>query len=364
MKGKRGISPIVAMVLLIAISVIAAVGVYFWIGQYTSKPGTPSMPEMMSISTIGNGKVMVVNLGQEPLNLTTLRTSDPHVWVTMCEVNASDPVLGPGEQAVCDLLTNSGFNGSKTVEVYGNGTNIVALPVNEETADRSLVGWWSFDDVKYNSSVWIAPDDSGNGNDGVLYNGSNACTDYNGGHIPSYCPQIVNGVRGKALKFDGENDYISIPNSNSLNMSYGLTLMAWAKMEGTTPSYQTLISKPSYPEAYRSWIEDTRDYYVFSMSTRVEKYFNTISKLNKWSLITTAFNRGIVTGYVNNSRVGTDNNSEYGNIIKETDMGVRIGKSRVDSECFNGTMDDVMIFNRALDANEVNWLYKWGLPHQ
>ncbi len=26
-------------------------------------------------------------------------------------------------------------------------------------------------------------------------------------------------------------------------------------------------------------------------------------------------------------------------------------------------LDELMIFNRPLDANEINWLYKYGLPH-
>ncbi len=38
----RGISPIVAVVLLIAISVIATVGVYYWIGSLTGKKATPN----------------------------------------------------------------------------------------------------------------------------------------------------------------------------------------------------------------------------------------------------------------------------------------------------------------------------------
>ena len=41
---RKGISPIVAVVLLIAIAVIAAVGLYFWVGGLATKQPTPSTP--------------------------------------------------------------------------------------------------------------------------------------------------------------------------------------------------------------------------------------------------------------------------------------------------------------------------------
>ncbi len=40
----RGISPVVGIVLLIAVSVIAVVGVWFWMGNYTSKPEVINVP--------------------------------------------------------------------------------------------------------------------------------------------------------------------------------------------------------------------------------------------------------------------------------------------------------------------------------
>ena len=45
---KKGISPIVAVVLLIAIAVIAAVGLYFWVGGLATKQPTPDTPIVIS----------------------------------------------------------------------------------------------------------------------------------------------------------------------------------------------------------------------------------------------------------------------------------------------------------------------------
>ncbi len=45
---RKGISPIVAVVLLIAIAVIAAVGLYFWVGGLATKQPTPDAPIVLS----------------------------------------------------------------------------------------------------------------------------------------------------------------------------------------------------------------------------------------------------------------------------------------------------------------------------
>ncbi|MCD6522222.1 MAG: hypothetical protein J7K68_00590, partial [Candidatus Diapherotrites archaeon] len=43
-KKSRAISPIVSVVLLIAIATIAAVGLYFWVGGYATKQPTTETP--------------------------------------------------------------------------------------------------------------------------------------------------------------------------------------------------------------------------------------------------------------------------------------------------------------------------------
>ncbi len=66
---KKGISPIVAVVLLIAIAVIAAVGLYFWVGGLATKQPTPSTPIVLGAqrvscnATANTTTVMIQNLG-------------------------------------------------------------------------------------------------------------------------------------------------------------------------------------------------------------------------------------------------------------------------------------------------------------
>ena len=49
---RKGISPVVAVVLLIAIAVIAAVGLYFWVGGLATKQPTPDTPTILSAQKV------------------------------------------------------------------------------------------------------------------------------------------------------------------------------------------------------------------------------------------------------------------------------------------------------------------------
>ncbi|GEM_PF-3322056 len=59
----RGISPIVAVVLFIAISVIAAIGVWYWVGSYTSKPAVVSYSSYISVESCDLTSITIRNTG-------------------------------------------------------------------------------------------------------------------------------------------------------------------------------------------------------------------------------------------------------------------------------------------------------------
>ena len=67
---KKGISPVVAVVLLIAIAVIASVGVWYWIGEFTDKPSVAGADKAMVITDCSGTAVFVQNLGDGKLDGT------------------------------------------------------------------------------------------------------------------------------------------------------------------------------------------------------------------------------------------------------------------------------------------------------
>src|SRR4030042_6620249 len=87
----------------------------------------------------------------------------------------------------------------------------VALTSVARAADPDLVGWWRLDD----GSGMTAADMSGNGNDGTL-RGDTAW---------------VTGHLGKALQFDGVDDFVGVPHADILTMDNEVTVMAWINTE-------------------------------------------------------------------------------------------------------------------------------------
>ncbi|MFQ6062808.1 MAG: hypothetical protein ACE5J9_06490, partial [Methanosarcinales archaeon] len=69
----------------------------------------------------------------------------------------------------------------------------IPILVTAQTSDNGLVAEWAFDEGKGN----IVKDTSGNGNDGTIHGAT-----------------WVDGKFGKALQFDGVNDYVLLGTTN------------------------------------------------------------------------------------------------------------------------------------------------------
>src|SRR6056297_2249092 len=88
----------------------------------------------------------------------------------------------------------------------------------------ALVGDWKLDDNAANSTV---VDTSGNGNDGTFY--SSSTEDNTANHS-------VDGANGRALEFDGVDDYIATLVDFNISDS-GYLVSVWVKSKGGTYTY-------------------------------------------------------------------------------------------------------------------------------
>ncbi len=128
---KKGISPIVAVVLLIAIAVIAAVGLYFWVGGLATKQPTPNPPATISAYAVKCGT------GAKNTTIMIANTSPPGTTITISELKdslghsfaqGSNPggwecraaTLDSGDQTACTLNASDWGAGSGTISIYGN----------------------------------------------------------------------------------------------------------------------------------------------------------------------------------------------------------------------------------------------------
>jgi prepilin-type N-terminal cleavage/methylation domain-containing protein len=206
-----------------------------------------------------------------------------------------------------------------------------------------LVGYWSFDE----GTGTIAYDLSGYGNNGTLNN-------FNFNETSGW----TTGKIGSALNFDGVDDYSRISDSNSLDVSSSFTFSVWVY---TTNSgiLQTILSKDGVGSdttgAYNLYIRS--DLSVFYETNNINGVYTTanVVSLNRWYYITVTFDNNIspkLKIYVNGQKLQEGNPSAP--YILTTDL--LIGRRGIDS-FFQGLIDEVRIYNRALSDSEIKVLY-------
>jgi len=215
--------------------------------------------------------------------------------------------------------------------------------IPEDTFTRGLVAYWSFDEGSGN----IVYDASGNNNHGSLING----------------PKWTQGKIGGALQFDGVNDYVEVPDSESLDITKAITVGAWV-----------------YPRARQSVydrdgivIKGGAYYLTITPSGKVAVHFygltspgyhdsNQIVPLNQWSHIATTYDSatGKIRIYINGS---LDREITTSGAINPSTYVMGIGSEwNGRSRFFNGLIDEVRIYNRALSPEEIRFHYSRGGP--
>jgi hypothetical protein len=251
-----------------------------------------------------------------------------------CGIQASQSTLCAGQSATL-TASASGAAGSAT-----------SLPANLQ---QGLVGYWPFNGN--------ANDESGNGNNGTV-NGATLTTDRFGN-------------AGKAYSFssNGEGNSVIIANSTSLNFVGDMSFSSWVKT-GTIVSSATWLMK----------YQENMNGYSASLST----IFQSNATLARWDIGNGQTNQngkqytatlglsiiddkwhhvaGTFTG--NYQKIFVDGVLIDSNFTNQSGTGINssplvFGKDSFfgNDRNFNGLIDDLAIYNRALSAAEVQQLY-------
>ncbi len=218
-----------------------------------------------------------------------------------------------------------------------------------------LVGYWRFDE----GNGAIASDSSGNNNNGTL----------NG-------PKWVNGKYGKALNFDGVDDWVGVPTLFSTSPS-ALTVSAWINSPLSKMGYVfyhgdngelSLQNGDLYvngsvkdPEVAGFGIKLSDGSGIFVLSNSM--------KPNVWHNIVGVWVKGVALRiYVDGVLAGEsttipdlypyDPGSGYQPTIGTYNSGFTGQPDRF----FNGTIDNLMVYNRALSPQEVIAEYTGSMP--
>ncbi|HUX35695.1 MAG TPA: LamG domain-containing protein, partial [Candidatus Paceibacterota bacterium] len=210
-------------------------------------------------------------------------------------------------------------------------------------SSNGLVGYWKFDEGQGTSTQ----DSSGNGNTGTL---------------SASPPGWVSGKVGDALSFNGTN-YVSVPDSASDDPISAWTLSALVKRSSTGIQHD-IIEKYDWTAgngnfAMRILSSDKLIAYLIN-GTVSASCGNTVTSIGSgnWYHVAATYDSSISTlkCYVNGSVEAT--NAAVSIVPLNSTVTLKIGCQGNDcSNKFNGLIDDVRIYNRALSAAEIMALY-------
>jgi hypothetical protein len=215
-----------------------------------------------------------------------------------------------------------------------------------DSLEKGMVGYWKLDDASGTS----ASDASGNANTGTLTNG----------------PTWTTGQIGGATTFDGTDDYISVGNSNFLNLTNNFSVSLWLKINNTTQT--------DYKRAFgRYHIDDNNRPFYIEYDYNTNKYqgiwrnagtygsaWGGAVTSTQWKHFVVTFKDGIAISYDDGVK------SSYSSSVVQppsSSTNTQIGSINAGADKnFPGSIDEVRVYNRALSADEVAKLYKTTAP--
>lgn len=186
------------------------------------------------------------------------------------------------------------------------------------------------------STTW--KDLSPNGNNGTLTNG------------PTF-----NSDNGGSIVFDNVNDYVSIPESTSVDITTNtITFGAWCYPTVSNKYQHIIVKNVGESRQYGMWLSVSGTSYIFrslnGVVTQTNILISTPWIVNNWNYIMLVYNGSTIKIYLNGQEVSSQNAS--GNIV-HTNSNVNIGGEPTQAYFFNGRISIAQIYDRALSAAEI-----------
>ncbi len=354
---RKGISPLIAAVLLIAFT-MAVAGIFSqWAPNLIQSIQSETSQDAVDITRASK-------LGLEIMSVEFNRSSDELEVVVQNtgeainnKTNVSIGVIGGSVAKTQQYDVDLGSREITTLKLPVNRTypletvkaDLTDYPVSDEsgikcTPTDDLVGYWTFN--KEQTKDGWAIDLSGYGNNGSLKNGVTAG---------------VEGKVGEAYGFDGEDDYIDL--GHFMDGARNFTWVSWAKtsisvdptsrfempvilgtVQGGGDTEDALLGVDN---GNLGWYNEIGDEYLISDKKINDNKYRHVLVRREAESSTDLFIDG-------NREVSGRAGSEGIN-----DNGLEIARANWDeNNFFNGFVDQVRIYNRSLSQSEIQRLYQ------
>lgn len=176
------------------------------------------------------------------------------------------------------------------------------------------------------------------------------------------------GHSGTALSFDGLNDFVSVSDASALSPAQ-FTVVAWIRASawGVEQWQNTIVGKdqtaPREGWVLRSGNPDGEGKARLSFTLAVndawpEAVSEQLIPLNTWTHVAGSFDGTTMRIYIN----GVERDQEVASAPYTTStQPLNIGRSPYfNDRLFNGLIDEVALFNRALSLDEIQIIYQYG----
>ena len=175
----------------------------------------------------------------------------------------------------------------------------------------------------------------------------------NPGALQGGAARTTAGKYGRGVNFDGVDDWVTVADSASLDLTSGMTLEAWVKPDTTDTNWRTVLIKEQTDQLAYALYANTDagrpSGNVFNTQDNGLAGVNPLPQ-DQWSHLATTFDGTTLRLYVNGAEVS---NMPVTGPIKISNGALRMGGNAVWGEWFDGTLDEVRVYNRALSPVEI-----------
>lgn len=227
-------------------------------------------------------------------------------------------------------LTATGPGGSNST----TKTNLITVSSQSGGGGiPELVAAYSFNEISGPTAV----DASGNGNHGVI----------------SGPTRVTKGRFDKALAFDGVNDWVTVNDAPSLDLSTGMTLGTWVYPTVDMTEWRVPLMKEQ-PNGAVYYVAANTDQNQPATAVTIGGeqilYGGPWLPANSWTHLAATYNGTVQRLYVNGQQVAEQ--AQTG-VIKVSSGVLRIGGNSIWGEYFPGRIDEIRIYNQALTAAQI-----------
>jgi len=204
----------------------------------------------------------------------------------------------------------------------------------------SVVAAWVFDKDEDASDI------TGNGHDGEI-----------DGNV-----DWVAGKFGSAVRLDGSSAVI-IDHEDDLSLET-FTLVSWVKLENAPTDWWTIIAKDGWPDRnYGIFLANETGLVHSSFASGAAPDNNAVNAVtpvlaDDWYHVAATYDMSVSRLYINGV---LDIEAPFSATPNITDVPVIIGRTPTDTYKYEGMIDEVAIFNKALSEDDINEIMNSGL---